>query len=137
MIIYSVDYSKLLLINVDTQSRCLADWDIADLESWNLHAYIKSLAENVKDKQAASCNSLHNCLMNLAIDSTALCDMWRWKWHQWIPFGCLYCWCGLCPPLCGYLLTHHSPTSIGIGYASKNYQKWQAIQPVIHSIVGE
>ena len=22
------------------------------------------------------------------MDLTALCDVWRGKWHQWIPFGC-------------------------------------------------
>ena len=27
-------------------------------------------------------------LRSLAIDSTALCDMWSWKWHQWMPYGC-------------------------------------------------
>ena len=37
---------------------------------------------------------------------------------------------------------HLSPTlppyrsTTGIGYASKNYLKWQKIQPVIHPIVG-
>ena len=31
----------------------------------------------------------------------ALCDMWMWKWHQWILFGCFQRECSLCPPLCG------------------------------------
>ena len=39
------------------------------------------------DKQTAGCNSPHNWLMSLAMDLTALCDMWSWKWHQWILFG--------------------------------------------------
>ena len=36
-------------------------------------------------QQTAGCNSPHNWLMSLAMDLTALCDMWRWKWHQWMP----------------------------------------------------
>ena len=34
-------------------------------------------------------------------------------------------------------LSHPYRNANGIGYASKNYQKWQAIQPAIHLIVGE
>ena len=29
------------------------------------------------DKQTAGCNSSHDWLMSLAMDLTALCDMWR------------------------------------------------------------
>ena len=29
------------------------------------------------DKQTATCNSPHNLLMSLAMDVTALCDMWK------------------------------------------------------------
>ena len=39
-------------------------------------------------KQTADCDSPHNWLMSLAADLTALCNMWIWKWHQWMPFGC-------------------------------------------------
>ena len=38
-------------------------------------------------KQTAGCNSTNNWLMSLAIDLTALCNMWGWKWHHWMPFG--------------------------------------------------
>ena len=31
------------------------------------------------DKQIAGYNSLHDWLMNLAMDLGVLCDMWRWK----------------------------------------------------------
>ena len=41
------------------------------------------------DKQTASCNSPHDLLMSLAIDLFVLCDMWRWKWHQFMSFGCI------------------------------------------------
>ena len=40
------------------------------------------------DKHTGGCNSPHKWLMSLAMDLAALCDMWRWKWHQWWPFGC-------------------------------------------------
>ena len=53
------------------------------------------------DKQSASCNSPHDWLMSLAMDLAALCDMWRWKWYQWMPFGYCQCGCSLSPSLCG------------------------------------
>ena len=31
-------------------------------------------------------NSPHEWLISLAMDLAALCDMWRWKWHQWMLF---------------------------------------------------
>ena len=38
-------------------------------------------------KQTAGCNSPYDCLMSLAMDLAALCDMWRWELYQWMPFG--------------------------------------------------
>ena len=38
-------------------------------------------------KQTAGCNSPHDWLMSMVKDLTALCNVWRWKWHQWMPFG--------------------------------------------------
>ena len=35
------------------------------------------MAEYPLDKQTAGCNSPHDWLMSLAMDLTALCDMWR------------------------------------------------------------
>ena len=61
-------------------------------------------------KQTAGCNSPHDWLMSLAMDLTALCDMWRWNWHQWMPFGWFWWRCSLCPPLRGYPPTYHPPT---------------------------
>ena len=40
------------------------------------------------DKQTACYNSTHDWLMCLAMDLAALRDTWRWKWHQWMSFGC-------------------------------------------------
>ena len=71
-------------------------------------------------KQTAECE--HDWLMNLAIDLAALCDMWRWKWHQLKSFGCFKLKCSHCPPLCGFSL------ALGIGYASKNCLIWWEIQ---------
>ena len=48
------------------------------------------MAAYLLGKQTAGCNSPHNWLMSLAMDLTALCDMWRWKSHQWMPFGWLW-----------------------------------------------
>ena len=60
------------------------------------------IAPSPLDKQTASCNLLHDWLMSLAMDLAALCDMWRLKWHQWMPFA-WFCWRrSFCPPLRGY-----------------------------------
>ena len=32
-----------------------------------------------------SCNLPHIWLMSFAMDLAVLCDMCRWKWHQWMP----------------------------------------------------
>ena len=48
------------------------------------------MAAYLLGKQTAGCNSPHDWLMSLAMDLTALCDTWRWKWHQWMPFGWFY-----------------------------------------------
>ena len=42
----------------------------------------------------------------LAMNLAALCDIWRQKWHQWMPFGCFQSRCSLCPPLHGYPPSH-------------------------------
>ena len=75
------------------------------------------------------------------MDLTALCDVWTGKWHQWIPFGCFSehvaftrHFVSTGPP--APTLPPCRSTS-GIGYASKNYLKWQAIQLAVHSTVGE
>ena len=46
------------------------------------------IAPSSLDKETAGCNSPRDWLMSLAMDLAALCDIWRWKWHQWMPFGC-------------------------------------------------
>ena len=57
---------------------------------------------------------------------TALCDMWRWKWHQWMPFGCFWWRRSLCPPLRGYPPTptlQPCRSATDIGYTSKKLYK--------------
>ena len=88
------------------------------------------MAPHSLDKQTAACNSPHNWLMSLAMDFADWCDMWRWKWHQRMPFGWFWWRHSLYPPLCGYLTTptllpYRSAT--GIGYIIKNYLKWWEI----------
>ena len=39
------------------------------------------------DKQPAGYKSPHDWLVSLAMDLATLCDTWRCKWHQWMPFG--------------------------------------------------
>ena len=60
-------------------------------------------------KQTDSCHLPHPATgwLSLAMDLLALYDMWKWKLHQWTPFGCFRCWRSLCPPLCGYTLPSH------------------------------
>ena len=71
-------------------------------------------------KQAAGCNSQHDWLMSLAMDLPALCDMWRWKWHQRMPFGWFWWRRSFCPPLRGY---PPSGSATDIGYTSKKLSK--------------
>ena len=46
------------------------------------------MAPSPVDKQPAGYKSPHDWLVSLAMDLATLCDMWRWKWHQQMPFGC-------------------------------------------------
>ena len=64
-------------------------WDLSDVHKCldNLHQTILSPL----DKQMGSWNSPHNWLMSLAMDLAALCGMWSWNWHQWMPSGCFQC----------------------------------------------
>ena len=92
-------------------------------------------------KQTAGCNSPHDWLMSLAMDSTALCDMWRWKWHKWMPFGWFWWRRSLCMPATSWLPTHPSPSHpVGVllvlATPVKNYLKWREIQLAIHPVVG-
>ena len=79
----------------------------------------------------------------MAMELAALCDMWRWKWHQWMPFGCFQCWHSLFLPLCEYPPAHPSlpphGSASGIGYASKTtiWIDGQFSYVAIHLIVGE
>ena len=51
-------------------------WGLLDIHEYTGHL---QMAEYPLDKQTAGCNSPHDWLMNLAMDLTASCDMWRWK----------------------------------------------------------
>ena len=79
-------YMYLILLKVDqsafTQTSFSSLPDVHEC-SGGLHMALSSL-----DKETAGCNSPHEWLMSLAMGLASLCDMWRWKWHQWMPFGC-------------------------------------------------
>ena len=66
---------------------------------------------------------------------TALCDMWRWKWHQWMPFGCFWWRRSLCPPLRGYPPSNPVGVLLVLATLVKN-SKTVEIQLAIHPIVG-
>ena len=64
-------------------------------------------------------NSPHDWLMSLVMDLAVLCDMWRWKWHQRMSFGCFQCWHSLCQPFHGF-----SPTRVLSLYRCANWWYW-------------
>ena len=70
----------LILLKVEesafTQASFLSLFDI-HMCSGDLQMALSSLG-----KQTADCESSHNWLMSLSMDLAALCDIWRWKWHQ-------------------------------------------------------
>ena len=57
-------------------------WGLSDVHECPGH--LQMAACPGLDEQTTGCNSPHYWLMSLAIDLTTLCDMWRWKWHQWM-----------------------------------------------------
>ena len=78
------------------------------------------------DKRTVGCNSPDDWLMSLAMDLADWCVIRRWKWHQWMPFGCFHCWYSLFLPPCGYLSTPTLPlyrSASGIGCTSKKVSK--------------
>ena len=99
-------------------------WGLSDIHGCSGGLY---MASSPLDKHTASCNSPHHWLMSLAMDLAALCDLWRWIWHWWTPFGYLQYWYNLWLSLYGYppTLPPHRSAS-GIGYTSKKYLERQA-----------
>ena len=94
-------------INSDTNGaeNCTGCFAVACF--WGLSDIHKSsgglqMAPSPLDKQTAGCNSPHHWLMRLGMDLAVLCEVWRWKWHQWMPFGFFQCWRSLFPSLHGY-----------------------------------
>ena len=91
------------------------------------------------EKQTANCNSPHNRLMSLAMD---FCDMWSWKWHQWMPLK-LAVFTVYIAFACHFAALHH-PTlhpyrsACGISSVSETLTKakWWEILLAIHSTVG-
>ena len=89
-------------------------------------------------KQTANCQSPHDWLMSLDMDLAALCDMWRWKWHQWksFPYFSEYVdfACHFVATRQPFTLPSYRSVS-GIGYASKNYLKWRENQLALQCTV--
>ena len=74
-------------------------------------------------------------LMSLAMDLAALCDMWRWKWYQWMPFGCCQCGYSLSLSLRGSPPFHPMEVLLVLAMPVKKYLKWWAIQLAIQCTV--
>ena len=81
-------------------------WGFSDIHECS---DVLQMAPSPFDKQTASCDPPHDWLISLAMDLAALCDKWRWKWHQWMPFSCFQSRRSLCLQICGY-----PPTLIGV-----------------------
>ena len=77
-------HTCLIMLKVDQSAFTQASFS----SLLNVHEYSGGLqmALSSLDKETAGCNSPHDWLMSLTMDLAALCDMWRWKWHQWMPF---------------------------------------------------
>ena len=63
---------------------------------------------------------------------SCLCDMWSWKWHQLMSFGCFQFWQRIFLPFCS---SHHSTLHPYIRKCLwywlvqwENYLKWRALQ---------
>ena len=111
-------------------------WGLSDV-----HECISGLkmAPSPLDKQTAGCNLPHNWLITMAMNWSALCDTWSWKWHQWMSFVCSQCWHSLYLLLCGSPPPPtFAPIEVFVVFAMlvKNYLKQWAIQLAIHSTVG-
>ena len=101
-------FSQILMLKVARAAFAMACcWVLSDV-----HNCTGRLQKTVYPlgKQTAVCNSSHDWLMSLAMDLTTLCDMRRWKWHQWMPFGWFWWRRSLGPPLHGYPPTPQPPT---------------------------
>ena len=91
-------YHYLLTTSMDQQHMCLI---LLKLEQ---SAFTQASFSNLSDvhkhsggllkspifpwKADSWTESPHTCLMSFSMDLAALCDMWRWKWHQCKSLGC-------------------------------------------------
>ena len=83
------------------------------------------MAPSSLGKQTANCESPHNCLMSLAMDLVALCDMWRCTngshlavYSEDVVFACHFV------ATCLFLLSHPIGVLLVLAMLVKNYLKW-------------
>ena len=70
-------FSQVLMLKVARAAFAVAGfWGLSDVDECTGHL---QMAAYPLDKLTAGCNSPHDWLISLAMDLTALCDMWRWK----------------------------------------------------------
>ena len=115
-------------------------WVVSEAYQMSTSAWVafKWLHIPLASRQLDVRNSPHDWLISLAMDLAALCDMWKWKWHQWMPFGRFYWRHSLFLPLCGYLPTPTLPpyrSATGIGNTTKKVWNGWEIYLAIHPIV--
>ena len=112
-------HTCLILLKVDQSHLTQTSFSPSDVHECSTGLRV---VPSFLDRETVGYNSLHDWLISLAMNLAALCDMWRWKWHQWMSFGCFSEDIGF---------AHHFVASrlpltfqpykraIGIGYTSK------------------
>ena len=79
----SMDQQQTCLILLKVEQSAFTQASFSSLSGIHKCSGGLYMAPSSLDKQTADCESLHNWMMSLTMDLAALCDMWRWKWHQW------------------------------------------------------
>ena len=83
-----IDQQHICLILLKTDQSAFTQISFSSLSDVHECSGGLQMASSYLYKKTASCNSPNDWLMSLSMDLVALCDMWRLKWHQWMPFGC-------------------------------------------------
>ena len=92
------------------------------------------MAPSLLDEQTASCNSQHNWLMSMAMDSATLCDSYIFRGKNGTSEFHLAVF-SVDVAFAHHFVAPSSPIEvlvIAIGHTSKNYLKWWVIQLAIH-----
>ena len=83
-----MDQQQMCLILLKVKQHAFTQASFSSLSDIHKCSSSLQMTPSFLDKQTANCNLPHDWLISLAMDLAAWCDMWRWKWHQWMPFDC-------------------------------------------------